>query len=121
EGLESLIASRTIQRLPDLPVVVISTPPSDMEVGPEVASMIFSGTASGSMLSEVQWSVNGGSWQTASGTTSRTFTVNLQTGQNVVDVRGKNSDGPNGYLDSRMITRLVPTVLLGDINGDGRI
>lgn len=70
------------------PTVSVTTPSGPVTVPNGTTSYGFSGSASApqSTVAAVQWRVNGGSWNTASGTTAWNFTVSdLALGQNVVD------------------------------------
>lgn len=95
------------QTSPVAPTVTITTPAGNQTVPHATTTFTFSGsaTAPGSAVASVQWRVNGGSWNPATGTTAWSFTVNLVVGANVVEVRAQNTQGTFSPVASRTITR----------------
>ena len=90
------------------PTVSIDSPSGNVTVPNGTISYGFLGPASalGSTLAAVEWRVNSGNWNTASGTTTWTFTVgSLSVGANPVEVRSRNSQGTYSATASRTFTR----------------
>ncbi|MCC5875080.1 MAG: SUMF1/EgtB/PvdO family nonheme iron enzyme, partial [Candidatus Sumerlaeia bacterium] len=105
------LASEPIESVP-FPPPIITTPSANQTVSNETTSVDFSGTAtaSDSTVSSVQWRNNGGAWQTASGTTSWSFTADgLVVGTNLIEVRATDDEGTHSSLAQRTITREAPT------------
>jgi len=58
------------------------------------SKLTISGTASGiNAITKVEVRVNGGTWQTAKGTTAWTYNATLKSGKNTIDVRATDSTG----------------------------
>jgi hypothetical protein len=114
EGLSSNLSNRTItRRAPNVaPTVTITVPGGDQTVNADVATLNFSGTAGDTdgSIASVRWRVGGGSFQTATGTTSWSFTAPLATGANSVEVQSVDNEGLTSNLDSRTITRRAPNI-----------
>lgn len=78
----------------------------------------LSGVASAvaSLVSEVQWRLNGGDWQTASGTEAWSFLVSdLDVGTNLLEVRSRNNFGLTSFQLARAITRQSAPATEGDL------
>src|SRR5207245_2939454 len=76
------------------PAVTIVTPAADASIGNAVTSYSFSGTASDpdGSVAAVEYRVQSGAWQAATGTSSWSFTASaLAVGANAVDVRSRDN------------------------------
>ncbi len=123
EDVLSPIESRTITRLPPPPTVVILSPSENVRIPNEDTAMEFSGTAAAasSVVSGVEWRLNGGGWEPGFGTTEWIFgVVDLPVGENLVEVRASNAHGVEGNPASRLVVREAPQAF-SDINNDGLV
>ncbi len=108
----------------DAPSVTISSPSNGEAFA--VESVTVTGTAadlgsSASGVATVQVRVNGGQWQTASGTTQWTATVVLTTGANTIEAQSIDIAGNNSAIASTSVTctPLVPEDAVGMCPGIG--
>ncbi|MBI1289813.1 hypothetical protein GC173_01025 [bacterium] len=117
EGLASATVTRIItRRAPNVaPTITVSVPTSDQTVANAATTFNFSGTASDSdgTVASIQWRVNSGNLQTASGTTSWSFSVSLDVGANTVEVYVVDNEGLASSTVTRVITRRAPNVAPG--------
>jgi Glycosyl hydrolases family 16. len=113
DGLNSVEQSIVVhvQAPPTLsPSLSIGSPAYAITVENAVSICAFSGTASdpdGTVVF-VQYRINGGSWLTAVGTTSWSFTATgLGYGDNTVDVKSIDNDSNPSEITSRVVTRSI--------------
>lgn len=102
------------------PAVIIVVPAENDTVPWPQTTYDFSGVASDidGTVDLVEYRLNGGGWNSASGTTSWSFTVTgLAIGSNLIEVRSQDNDGAYSGIDSRTITRLAaPDLQISDFS-----
>ena len=99
----SAIASRTITLDSTLPTVAITSPAAD---GTSVssASLALSGSAADNIgVTAVSWQLNGGSWSTATGTTTWSASVTLAAGANTINVQSRDAASNFSAIVSRSV------------------
>lgn len=101
------------------PTVTIVSPENNQEVSNQILSIDFYGTASDpdGSVTQIEFRIRTSSWHNASGTTSWNFTVDLEEGDNLVEVRAQDNNGSYSQLENRTIIR--KTTL--DSDGDGYV
>ncbi|MBI1290809.1 hypothetical protein GC173_06140, partial [bacterium] len=106
-GLNPAIPTFCVTASNVAPNIAITIPSSDQTVSNATTSFAFSGTASDSdgTVASIQWRVNGGAFQAASGTTTWNFSASLIEGENVIEVQAVDNLGASSNLSSRTITR----------------
>lgn len=111
DGLHSVEKELTIivQAPPaQSPSVSITSPSGSASIEYPATSYAVSGTASDpdGSVAQVQYRVNGGSWQTASGSSNWNFTaMNLNVGQNLIEVRASDNENYASSVASVVVTR----------------
>lgn len=115
-GLVATDGSVTVQAVANNnPTVAITSPAGDSTVTNATNSLNISGTAADSdgTVASVVYTVNGGSEQTATGTTGWSFTANLNVGANTISVQSVDNLGARSTAATRTITRNpLPTVAI---------
>ena len=102
------------------PNIYITNPSMDRTVSNSTTFYEFAGLASDldGTVSNVEYRVRSGSWQTASGTMNWSLTVDLEVGPNLIEVRAKDNDGAYSEIKRRTITRQMEEKRLALINPD---
>ncbi|MFC1494574.1 hypothetical protein ACFL6W_04775 [Thermodesulfobacteriota bacterium] len=106
------------------PSLFITDPSEDVTVSNSVTSYVLSGTSSDSdgSITKVDYRVGEGAWQSASGTTDWSFTLNnLSIGENNIEIRANDNDGNYSLLKNRNITRNSPPNIIITIPIDNHI
>ncbi len=105
----------------DIPVLVVSNPADGYVTNVSVVSV--NGSASINLpysIAKVEYEVNGGGWNEASGTTNWSFTANLVVGTNVIRVRAVGSNNKTNQVEIRLIReKSVYVSVSGNDNNDG--
>jgi len=119
----SSIASRTVTYTPDAtpPTVAITSPAADGS-SVNTASLALSGTAADNfVVTAVSWRLNGGTWNTATGSTAWSASVTLAAGSNTLDVQSKDAANNASTVATRSITldTTLPTVAITSPAADG--
>ncbi len=110
-------ASYTIEEVPNVPpTVTVTVPAQDETVSLDTTTFAFSGSAADTdgTIDRVEYIVNDGPVQTATGTTSWSFNASLDVGENDVLVRSVDDDGAQSTAVTRVITRLSTPSLGGE-------
>jgi len=119
-GNLSAIASRTITYNPPdttIPTVAITSPASNGTTM-TTSSLTVSGTASDNTgVASVSVRINGGTWNTATGTTSWNRLVALSAGSNTLEAQSRDATGNVSAIASRTVTynppdTTIPTVAI---------
>ncbi|MCF7668865.1 MAG: hypothetical protein K9N48_03710, partial [Verrucomicrobia bacterium] len=92
-GNTSSIKQVTVVRDTQEPTVQISNPSDGQQVTSETITVSGNATDTASGVASVQVRINGGSWQTANGTTSWNKSVTLNEGDNNIEVRSTDNRG----------------------------
>ena len=98
------------------PNVAITVPAFDIPVSYATTSYVVSGNAvdpDGS-IGLVEYRVNDGDWQVATGTTAWSFTTGLVVGENWIQVRGYDNEGATSSTQVVSIFRVLPDLTLSD-------
>ncbi|HKZ49288.1 MAG TPA: right-handed parallel beta-helix repeat-containing protein [Thermoplasmata archaeon] len=108
-GWESVHAIVAVNHDPDAPAATISSPANGSWINTPTAGI--TGTASdtgGSGLDRVEVRLNGGPWQTATGTSSWNLSVTLVLGDNLIEARAYDNASNPSVLDSINGTYAIP-------------
>lgn len=100
-----------------MPTISITSPAASPIIANSQDSYAFSGTASDSdgSLTAIEYRINSGSWISATGTNSWSFTASgLPTGDNLIEVRAKDNQNTYSIVDSRTVTRNQLPILTPD-------
>lgn len=108
----------TVLVVPPAPVV---TSPTPRTFTTNDGALLIHGTASTSAgVTRVEWSLNGGAVQLASGTTSWTATLSMMAGTNNFVVWAENVHGQSTRVTNRYVFVQTPAISI-QINGPGRV
>jgi plastocyanin len=102
------------------PTLAVTTPAANARLTDALA--LFSGTAADSVrVSAVEYSVNGGPFQPASGTTSWNRSAALPPGTNQLRFRSLDAFGHSSLTNARSVFQVSPSTLTLEVFGQGTI
>jgi hypothetical protein len=103
-----------------LPTLTVTTPANNARL--LVPTVAMTGTAKDNIAVDwVEFSVNGGNYENASGTTAWTATLNLSPGANTVKVRAHDISGNVSGEVTRVFTYVVSAPLAVAVSGNGLV
>jgi hypothetical protein len=102
------------------PKLEIKAPGNNLRI--DIPRVVLTGTAEDNLgLSRVEYQINGGLWQPATGSTNWTAVVSLTGGENNVLVRAVDLSGNHSAEEKRTFRRVVMAPVVIEISGEGSV